>query len=284
MQSKARLIVFDIETYRTTNPAAMEQIREEAIEKKPASNTRKEVKMAWHTEAAREERAAEALAKTSVNVLLAEPLCVCWEADGDAYQADMMNRPEAEQLALLADAWDNQASQETIWCGHNIAGFDLAILLNRFRRHDICPPKHFPRYTDGKWRGRVWDTMLRTPCPNGLGFVKLSAVCQAHDIRSAKQEVHWNGEPMDGSRVAEAYEAGEYDLILDYCADDVSVQRDLYLRQTANDTWGTFDRHSDLTEQIIEIQQAPGLTEGARAIAIVKMLESNGLMPRGVAA
>ncbi len=279
-----RLMVFDIETYRTRNPAVLDRIRAEAAEKQPASNTRKELKMAWHTEAAREERSREAVAKTSQDPLIAEPLVVCWEADGEPYFADMMSHPEREQLALLVEWWDSQTNQETIWCGHNICGFDLPILLNRWRHHRITPPEHFPQYRHGKWRGRVWDTMLRTPSKNGLGMVGLRDVCEAYGVSAAKDTVYWRGAPMDGSRVAEAFEAGEYELIVNYCADDVSVQRELYMRQTANDTWGTFDRHSDLAEQVLEIQQAKGLSEGARAIAILKLLESNGLMPRGAAA
>lgn len=46
---------------------------------------------------------------------------------------------------------------------------------------------------------------------------------------------------MDGSRVGEAFELGEYQIIRDYVKDDVINEEQLYLAMTHNDRWGTYD-------------------------------------------
>jgi len=290
MDKKARLIVLDVETYRTRNPVMVERIRREAIEKRPASNTRKDLKTMWDTAAAREARAREALAKTAADVLFAEVLCVCWRADGEAFnlsamdqrcvQAQTEDSDELELLALemLAEHWRAQAGPETIWVGHNVLGFDLGVLLNRWRRYGISPPEHFPSYVNGRWRGRVFDTMTRTPCKNGIGLVSLEDVCAAYDIASATP-IEWRGEPMTGSRVGAAFEGGEYDVVLEYSALDVQTTERLYMLMTCDGMWGTFDAHHAVAEQIAEIKGSE-ISESAKALAIVDVLDRAGLIPR----
>ena len=272
MPDCARFLILDIETYATSNPAARERIRQAAIEKRPPGNCKKEIKLAWDTEQAREERAAEAVAKTALDVLLAEPLCVCYDVDGEPVQADMMRNQEDETLAALAQVWNEQAGPGTIWAGHNLEGFDLRILLNRWRAHGIAPPAHFPVFNAGRWRGRVYDTMLRTPSNSGVNMVSLRAVCEAYGLPAAKTNTLWKGEPLDGAQVGAAFEAGEYDLILEYCADDVQVQRDLYMAQTKADTWGTYPREDDLEAAADDIHNS-NLTEAQKQLALAALAD-----------
>lgn len=278
---KARLIVFDIETYQTRNPLAIERVGRSAIEKKCPGNARKEDKLQWNTEIARSNRAKEALAKTAVDVLLAEPLCLCARMDGEPYSHWLYEwdlRETADRLLMTRQMLHSVAGPETVWCGHNIAAFDLPVILNAWRRYGIEPPEHFPQYVNGRWRGRVFDTMLRTPGGNGLGMVSLDDVCTAFGLGSAKSK-QWRGEPFDGSKVAAAFEAGETNLILEYCMDDVEIQEQVYNVLTAGGRWGTFDRHDALAQQIDEIR-ASSLTEGQKAITILGLLEGAGLVPR----
>ena len=281
MHDKSRLIVLDIETYRTRVPEIVERIEREAIERQPAQNVAKALKDAWDTESSRERRAAEALSKTALNVLLAEILCVCWRADGECSDVSTMHEnktAEEHALRVLVEAWNEQAGPDTIWCGHNIHNFDLAVLLNRWRRYGIRPPEHFPQFSNGRWFGRTWDTMRRTPCDSGLGLVSLRTVCEAYGIEGAKS-TFWRGEPIDGARVSEVYEAGEYDLILEYCRQDVVVEEALYLAQTDCDTYGTYDTRAEVHQQIAEIQEST-LRPGEKAMAIQQLLESAGYIPR----
>jgi len=284
VNGKARLITFDLETYRTRNPAIMERVRGEAMEKRPAGNTLKELKIEWDTTAAREARAKDALDKTAVDPLLAEVLVCCMRGDGvdivcglDPVFSSMKDRSEQDMMADLASWLDYIAGPRTIWVGHNIEGFDLLILLNRWRRFGITPPKNFPVYIGRRWRGWTFDTMLRCPCKNGLGFVSLDDACEALGLPG--KLVEWKGQPFDGSRVGEAFEAEEFDLIARYCAEDVSLERALYMAMTSGDTWGTYGIEDDLAEQLAEID-ASGQSESIRAIAKLTVLERAGLVPR----
>jgi len=277
---KARLIVLDIETYRTRDAELVEQISQEAIDKRPAQNALKELKLEWDTETAREARAAEALAKTAVDPLLAEVLCcaVAVGADGGRLEFEGMTESnDRPMLAQLAEDLNQMAGPRTIWVGHNIEGFDLPVLLNRWRHYDIRPPEHFPMPVRHGWRGWVYDTMLRCPSKNGMGFVSLDDACAAYGI--AGESIFWRGEPMDGSRVGEAFKAGKYDMIMRYCDQDVQTTRALYLRMTAGDTWGTYGLADEVAQQIAAIE-ASGQSEGVRAIAKCAVLERAGLVPK----
>lgn len=281
-EGKARLLVFDCETVYCRQESIVQRLRQEAIDKRPAKNAAKDDKLEWDTEEARDERAREAIRKTSMDVLLAEVLCTCFRADGAAYAVQMMegDAPDLEYagLLLLAEAFGELAGPDTVWIGHNVLSFDLPLLLNRWRHHDIRPPEHFPCFVNGRWQGRVYDTMRRTPSDNALGMVSFAKVCEAYGIPGAKT-VMWRGEPMDGGRVSDAWEAGEYDIIEEYCACDVEVNERLYLRMTCDDTWGTYDTRKQITDQIEEIEQSD-LTVAQKAIAKMMVLEGAGLLPR----
>jgi len=267
---KATRITFDLETYRTTNPDAVARIRQEAIDKEPAGNTLKALKEAWNTTKAREARASQALAKTSLDPMLAEILCVCLLVDfPDSTTADGTYdlMAPSDTLASLRTVLDNNTDENTLWIGHNIAGFDLPILLNSWRRAQIPPPTHFPVFRNGHWRGCYYDTMQHIP-NNRAGYVSLDSACQAFGLGSAKT-IDWNGPPMEGSRVAEAYEAGCYDLIMRYCAQDVHIERALYLCLTAGGRYGTPEaQRADLRASIAEIEANPDLSDDAKAITI----------------
>jgi DNA polymerase III epsilon subunit-like protein len=274
---KARRITLDVETYRTRNAGIVARVEQDALDKRPAQNTLKELKTLWDTDAARGERAREALAKTALDVLIAEILCVCWRVDGEPHSVNGMVRSEQAALLDLAEGWDEMAGPETIWCGHNIAGFDLPVILNAWRRHGITPPKHFPCYID-RWRGRIFDTMRRVPCANGLGFVSLAAVCEAYGLVCPKA-TEWLGAPMDGSRVGAAFEAGAWETVLEYCDEDTQVTETLYLHMTGNDTHSTFDRPDQIAAEIAEIE-ASELPDSTKKISVYTVMDRAGLIPR----
>jgi hypothetical protein len=266
----ATRITFDIETYRTTNAEAVQRIRLEAIDKEPAGNTLKALKETWNTTEAREARADEALAKTSLDPLLAEILCVSLYIDypdGSFADSTFDLMRGKHSLEIVRRALESIANEDTLWIGHNICGFDLPILLNSWRRSGMIPPTHFPRYIRGHWQGTLYDTMQNIPNNRG-GFVSLDAACQAFGLGSAKHII-WNGAHMEGSRVAEAYETGFYDLILEYCAIDVSFERALYLCLTSGGRYATPEAaRADLRAAIAEIEANPDLDDTSKAITI----------------
>lgn len=292
---KARLIIFDAETYRTFNPQIAAEIRQQALEKRPSSNTRKDLKDLWDTTEARDTRAAEALAKTAVDPMLAEPLCVAYmsigagEADQEqpVQLVDMMGVAvtdplvaQAAGLRTLAQAWDELAGAETVWVGHNIIGFDLPLLYNAWLRNGIEPPTYFPEYTGKFWKGRVFDTMLRTPGKSD--FVSLDSACAAMGV-AASRECLWQGEVVDGSKVGAMYEAGARDAIAAYCMEDIAPVQRLYSRLTCGDRRNTYDHGGNLAEQLAEIRDAQGLSDAQRLVATYSVLEMSGLMRRAAA-
>ena len=91
--------------------------------------------------------------------------------------------------------------------------------------------------------------------------------------------VTWGGEVMGGARVAEAYEAGEFQMLCAYCAADVEACRQLYMALTANDTRGTFVLDDTLDAQLAEIV-ASDMPSDAKKLAAYDAAANAGLVPR----
>lgn len=277
----ARLIILDIETYRTRDAEAIERIREEAYNKECAKSASKDAKLEWNTEAARQERFREALDKTAVDTFLAEILCIVVAIDeGPPIKLFVASdrghgTAEAELLTKFAEIVEHHASQDTVWVGHNIEGFDLPVLLNRMRRHRIQLPAVMPFPIGKGWRGRVYDTMQRAP---GRMFVSMDSLCEAYDVEL--RPVMWQGEPMHGGRVGACYDAAEIGILLDYCAEDVLATRDLYNVMTCFDKHGTYPPPSGLADRLDAIERDESLTESAKAISQVAAIKAAGAWPK----
>jgi predicted PolB exonuclease-like 3'-5' exonuclease len=276
----ARTIVLDIETHRTRDAAVIARLREEAFGKAPLKGATKEEKLDWHTEKSREERFAEVLDKTAVDPMQAEILCIVVAQDDHSPVRFAARTPgeEADMLREFSRVINLFATPETIWVGHNLEGFDLPVLINRFRRLGVEPPDAFPVYlhAGGRYHGRVFDTMKRTPGRNP--FISMEAACEVCGITLS--QTMWRGEPMHGGRVGEAYAAGYMDVILDYCAGDVLDTRELYNRLTFGDRWGTFPKPSDLGERLEEIEADPDLSPAQKALTQKSLLKSAGAWPK----
>lgn len=258
---KARRIHLDIETYRTRNAAALSRITREAAEKRPNGNTAKSLKEAWDTTEAIAERVHDAISKTAVNPLLAEVLFIAAKIeDSPVSMFEGMEQPEASMLFLFRDWVDEISGPETIWTAFNGKRFDFSVLLNRMTRHGITPPANYPIWEGRGWRGRVYDTMERLPTYDP--FTSFSEACEAYG--QPCKTVEWKGAPMSGTRVAEAFEAGEYAVIGRYCCQDAIDEEALYLAMTHGDTWGTFGLGDDLAERLMEIDQDPDASPGQK--------------------
>lgn len=280
----AKRIFIDLETYRTRNQAVIDQIRREQRARVPAQNKSKEEKLMWNTPEGIESRVNEALAKTSVDPLFAEILCIAIAMDeGEPEAIDCMNHSESCGLGWFGDWIEENCDPNTIWVGHNLQNFDLAILLNRCRALGIHPPTLFPTFRGRYWDGRVWDTMLRTPCANGLGLVKLEDVCLAYGISTPKGRVCLeDGTPLEGSTVGLAYERGEFDAICSYAKEDIIATRELYNVQSfgqTRDTWEAEDR--DLTV-IYKIRDCDDIPSNDKAALILQALVTLGRVSRDV--
>lgn len=272
--TKADWFCFDIETRATTRQAIIERITEQAWNARPANNVLREEKATWDTPPGREKRIAMAIAKTAVDPLLAEPLVICAScAEGEVFTMDGIERPTHKMILEMGDLITEWCDRDTLFVGHNIAGFDLGLLLTQFQQYGIEPPEVFPTYRRCRWRGSIFDTM--EACPGRAPFISLVDAALAYGT-SAKG-MRWKGEPMTGSRVGEAYEAGEYQLIRDYCAQDVRDETALFMAQTCGGTWGIGSRLDATAEQLTEIAEST-LTPAQKWLAATPILQSCGLL------
>lgn len=275
---KTEYLVFDAEAYRTRNPVLVESISEKARNARPANNTRKDIKAAWDSPEATEERIYKALADTAKDPLRAEVLCIC-TADQDNYGGvfDAMTQDRRQALVEFAEFIGDTCGPETIFVGHNIIRYDLPLLLVEWQRHGIRAPDCYPVFRrmlgPGRWFGRVFDTLFNTP--SAAPFTSMDDACDLYGVVCA--DVDWQGEPMDGSRVGPAFEAGEFDTILRYCQQDVQGERDLYLAMTFGNTWGVWDTEDPVTAQLSEIAESK-LTPAQKWISALPILQSAGLL------
>lgn len=240
----ARRLHLDIETYRTRNEALLTAISFEAANAKPAQNTAKDLKDVWDTQDAIEKRIDAAIAKTSCNPMYAEILTICVKTENaDVLVIDAMEQREENALIELEQFISDVADKDTVWTGFNVKGFDYPIILNRMIRHCIRPPEHFPKYNGRSWHGRIYDTMERLPSPVPFAC-NFSTACQIYGLPCKTIEIE-DGITMSGSMVGQAFETGWYQIIRDYCADDVINEERLYLAMTHGDAWGTYETGGD---------------------------------------
>jgi hypothetical protein len=295
-QQPAHHLYFDLETLPTNIEQVRNRITTEATTKRPANNVARAKKAEWDTELGRNARISEALDKTAVDPLLARPIVAAFAFDAEPVQT-LWLEPEptgegddlhpvelvwfdsfCEGMSQLAKRFDARVGSETTWIGFNSNGFDLGILLNSWRRAAVAIPTHFPRYLGRGWRGKTYDAMTRVPCSNGLGYVSLDACCEAFGLGSAKC-VDWNGLPMDGSRVKAAYDAGEKDLLLEYCASDVDMLRQLVDVLTESGAYTDQPPRADIANQIAQIRRNAGYNENQKNVAIISLLTASGTVP-----
>lgn len=121
----------------------------------------------------------------------------------------------------VARAYDPRKDQRPVFVGHNILGFDLRFILHRSIILGVQPPALVP-FDAKPWDHSVYDTMTRWA---GVGNrIKLDALATALGIQGKGD--------IDGSMVYDLYAAGETLKLVDYCADDVRMTREIYRRMT----------------------------------------------------
>lgn len=132
---------------------------------------------------------------------------------------------EAETLRAFFDAvsaaYRPQGDIRPTFVGHNVLAFDLRFILHRSIICGIRPPLAIP-FNARPWDDVVFDTMTRWSGQGGR--ISLNDLASALGIKGK--------DGMDGSMVYDAYAAGEIDRLVEYCANDVEVTRNVYRRMT----------------------------------------------------
>jgi len=219
-------IVIDIETIGTSRKDVIDYIA--ATVKPPATYKKAESIAEWHKEQG-PAAIAEAVAKTGLDGAFGQVVCI-------GYQLDDMESPfvlhglnERELLEsftkMLTECITPSDVLATSVVGHNVSGFDLRFLMQRYIINSIRPPMVLKRAAEAKpWETeKVFDTMIQFA---GVGNrISLDKLCLALSIQSPKGD-------MDGSKVGQYVADGRLEEVSEYCKRDVEATREVFKRMT----------------------------------------------------
>ena len=187
----------------------------------PASIKKQETLARWEAED-RPQAELEAWERTALTGM-AQICCIGVASDEDApvtFYGDS-EREILTEFAIWLDAMRRESHHgEPVFVGHNLVGFDLPMLKKRSIVHGLRLPLPFDA---GRWdrSGRVYDTMLQW---DQQRFASLDELCRILDIPQAST--------LSGSDVWPLWKAGKCEEVAAYCAEDVSLVREVYHRMT----------------------------------------------------
>lgn len=216
-------LYIDIETLPTDRPEIEAEIR--ASVRPPAQYKKPESIEAWMRNEG-VEAGEEAFRRTALDGSFGR-VCVFGFAvnDGDVECVYGLDEREVLEKALLHVEAVTTNSFMSCVIGHNVSGFDLRFLVQRFTVHGMRPPLAIARAAQAKpWETeKVYDTMVQWA---GAGSrISLDRLCKALSIESPKGD-------LDGSKVYDYVKAGRIVEVSDYCAKDVEAVRKVHRRMT----------------------------------------------------
>lgn len=222
------LLTLDIETIPTDDPEIIAEIAAGITH--PKNMSKADTIAKWEAED-KPAAVAEAVARTSFDGGAGRIACIGLAVDdGPAWSVCRPNEFEVLTEAFgfitdsLRDFKGGHGSESVTVVGHNVADFDLRFLWQRSVVHGLRLPSCLPR-SPKPWDKTVGDTMVMWN-PNREKRVSLDRLCKILGVPTSKGD-------MDGSKVAEAAAAGEWDKIARYCEGDVIATRACYLKMAA---------------------------------------------------
>lgn len=222
-------VFIDIETIPTEDQAVIAEIT--ATIKPSGAMKKAETIAAWEAND-KPAAIAEAVAKTAFDGIYGKIICIgCADSDDDPVaftgeEPDILTaffKWARSAARLTYTSGESREGQSLIFIGHNLVGFDLRFLWKRSVINKIKMPGGLLKACRAKpWDGIVADTMTMWDADRDKR-ISLDKLCKALGVQSPK-----NG--MDGSKVYEAYKAGEIERIAEYCCGDVVATREVYHR------------------------------------------------------
>jgi hypothetical protein len=169
----------------------------------------------------------EAVAKTGLDGSFGRICVIGWAVDDEKPQTVYDATNEGAVLEdFAARLWVPPSDRHTTCIiGHNVSGFDLRFLTQRFIVNGIKPPMVIARAAQAKpWESeKVFDSMVQWAGVGGR--VSLDKLCLALSIPSPKGD-------LDGSKVAAYVAAGRIEEVAAYCRKDVEAARAIWRRMT----------------------------------------------------
>lgn len=214
-------IFIDIETLPTDRTDVLDMLS--ASVKAPAQYKKPDSIASWMEE----NKASELDAlhrKTALDGAFGRVCCVGFAVDAEP--ADTFHKgAEAEILCGLATFFNSMGGDKytTLFIGHNITGFDLRFLVQRYIVNRIPVPFLLKHAANAKpWESeKVFDTMVQW---SGAGNkISLDKLCMALNIPTPKGSI-------TGATVYDEWLKGNIEGIADYCKKDAEATREIFKR------------------------------------------------------
>ena len=223
-------LYLDIETIPTQDERIKADIA--ASIHAPANYKKPEAIQKWFAEN-EEEEFDKKYRNTSLNGLVGEIICISWALDDGDVQHVYRTNEVGTESELLVDFMlglrKGLAIEHTdelrgvTWIGHYITGFDLRFLWQRFVIKKIIPLVEIP-FEAKPWDKNVYDTKIKLSGLKSTGYGSLDEVSKIMGYKPKGD--------ITGATVWDAWLAGRFEDIAEYCDDDVERVRDIYKRMT----------------------------------------------------
>lgn len=216
------MVIFDIETLPSNNEEVISRLAESI--KPPAQYKKPESIEQWLAEN-KEKELNELVAKTSLNGAYGRVACIAWStSDDDIVITTDTDASEEEAIQYFYNSIS--LSDKSVFCGHNIKGFDLQFLKHRSMILGIKPPASILRAMNCSiYDDCIADTMLMWTGDRNK-YIGLDTLCWLFGIPGKGD--------FDGSMVADTW-LTDPQKVIDYCADDVRRTRAVYNKLTFNE-------------------------------------------------
>lgn len=209
-------IYLDIETVPTEEPSVIAEIA--AGISPPGNISKAETIAAWEQDK-KPTAVAEAVARTSFDGGFGRVICFGYAVDD--YGAAAIYGDERELLERILAILPPRSGATVV--GHNVV-WDVRFLWQRFVVHAIRPPDWLRAAVTAKpWQLADTMTLWNPDRDKRISLDKLSRILGIQTPKGA----------LDGSKIWDAYRAGEIEKIAAYCAGDVAAMRECYRRLTA---------------------------------------------------
>jgi len=218
-------LTLDIETLPTEDPAIIAEIAEGILP--PGNMSKADTIAAWAVDK-KPALIDEAVRKTAFDATYGSLCCIGWAFEDEPAQTVMTpalsERDTLQSLCAEVGRGTRQIESRLEIVGHNVS-WDLRFLLQRCIVNAVKPPHILMAAMTAKpWSESIRDTMLMWN-PERERRISLDKLCKVLGVPTSKGD-------MDGSKVYDAYKAGEFDRIATYCKADVEVTRAVFRRLT----------------------------------------------------
>jgi hypothetical protein len=239
------VLIFDIETTRTTNPAIIERIKEKI--KPPATLKKAEsIQEWWATQA--EQALDEKLAQTALNGLQGDVTAIGWHIavtdsgddmdyklvameptisvrDNEERMTAFLGRTYRQMETELAKYFSFRGGWDVRVSGHNVTAFDLPFMRQQSLRYNVRHMRFFPRHRD-----YIFDTMTEL-----AGYKEFISLQDA----AITLGIPWDKDSIPGSDIPKAWDEGNHEAVIRHLRNDVNVTAAIALRLLSFNAMGT---------------------------------------------